>query len=344
MTISGGEGNDSIAIQLDGFALERNSLSGGAGDDTIKIEGNSTKNPNNITIIGGKGNDYIDLATGRESSLYLRKGGTYHLQYAKGDGDDTVSNRYKNDVLYIEGNDYSTQKSGNGSDVIVYVGNGSILLKEPQFYYTGLEIHAVPVGTFAPTTSGGGNDTTSGGGGTSTQSGGKNLNNNISGKTLTGTSYADSIYNDSSGSKVTISAGDDKDTIFNSGLSATIDGGKGNDKIFDATSFGEESTLSGGKGNDSLWGGSGDNTFVYANGDGKDIIWGFGNNDILQITGAFSTFYSKSKDEIYFKVGSTASAITLKDFDATSFNVNGTNYKISGSKLVRQSSKFSGIS
>ena len=56
---------------------------------------------------------------------------------------------------------------------------------------------------------------------------------------------------------------------------------------------------------------------------------------MLKITDTFSGTYNKKKDEIYFKVGETANAITLKNFSATSFNVNGTDYKISGSNLTR---------
>ena len=96
------------------------------------------------------------------------------------------------------------------------------------------------------------------------------------------------------------------------------------------------SDLYGGKGNDSLWGNAGADTFLYNDGDGQDSIYGFENADMLQITGKFSTSYNKSKKEIYFKVGSTKSAITLNDFTASTFNVNGTNYKISGSKLVKK--------
>ena len=93
----------------------------------------------------------------------------------------------------------------------------------------------------------------------------------------------------------------------------------------------------GGAGNDSLWGDAGNDTFIYAKGDGKDVIYGFENNDMLKITGAFSASYNKRKKELAFKVGSTASAITLKDFGSTSsFNINGTNYKISGTKLIKK--------
>lgn len=120
------------------------------------------------------------------------------------------------------------------------------------------------------------------------------------------------------------------DSISNSGLEVSIN----SDNYI--KNEGAKSSILGSAGNDSLWGGDGKNTFIYAKGDGKDIIYGFAKDDMLKITGTFSTSYSKSKKEIYFKVGSTSNAITLKDFTATSFNVNGTNYKISGTKLVEK--------
>ena len=113
-------------------------------------------------------------------------------------------------------------------------------------------------------------------------------------------------------------------TIGNSTSKTTVQTFYGND------------TLRGGKGNDSLRGSNGDETFIYGKGDGKDVINGFDDNDLLKITGTFSTSYSKSKGEVYFKVGSTSKAITLHDFTATSFHVNGATYKISGSKLVKK--------
>ena len=96
----------------------------------------------------------------------------------------------------------------------------------------------------------------------------------------------------------------------------TIIGGSGNDKLY------------GGAGNDCIVGGKGNDTFIYSTGDGKDVICGFANDDLLKSMGTFSGTYNKSNSEVYFKVGSTAKAITLHDFTATSFNINGT-------KLVR---------
>ena len=95
-------------------------------------------------------------------------------------------------------------------------------------------------------------------------------------------------------------------------------------------------TIDGGKSNDSLWGNAGTDTFLYFKGEGKDVIYGFEDNDMLLITGDFSASYNESKGEISFKVDNTANAITLKDFSATNFKVNGYSYKISGSNLVRK--------
>ena len=123
------------------------------------------------------------------------------------------------------------------------------------------------------------------------------------------------------------------DTLTGGKGNDSLVGGKGNDKLYGGDGH---DTLVGDKGNDSLWGGDDHNVFVYAKGDGKDVIFGFEDDDMLQITGTFSASYNRSKDEIYFKVGSTSKAITLKNFDTSSFNVNGDIYRISGTKLIKK--------
>lgn len=131
--------------------------------------------------------------------------------------------------------------------------------------------------------------------------------------TLTGYSGADTLLGGADNDKLYGNNGDDK--IF---------GGNGNDSLW------------GGKGNDSLWGDAGKDTFIYASGDGKDIIYGFSNDGLLKITGNFSTSCNKSKKEIYIKVDSTSNAITLKNYNATTFNINGKNYKVGSSSLVEK--------
>jgi len=159
---------------------------------------------------------------------------------------------------------------------------------------------------------------------------------------LNGGAGNDTLYGNA-GNRDIIHGDAGNDVIFGNAGYDMILGDEGNDKLWgnegnDKLSGGDgNDTLIGGKGYDKLWGDAGKDTFVYASGDGKDIIYDFDNDDMLKITGKFSTSYSKSKKEIYFKVGSTANAITLKDFGSTStFNVNGTNYKVSGLKLVRR--------
>ena len=129
----------------------------------------------------------------------------------------------------------------------------------------------------------------------------------------------------------TITGGKSDDTITARGKNISINGSAGNDLLYGGAG---KDTLIGGKGDDSLWGNAGADTFIYSNGDGNDVICGFGDNDLLKITGAFSTSYSKSKGEVYFKVDS--GSITLHDFTATTFNVNGIAYKISGTKLSKK--------
>ena len=84
-----------------------------------------------------------------------------------------------------------------------------------------------------------------------------------------------------------------------------------------------------------MYGGDGEDTFIYNSGEGKDVIYGFENDDMLQIKGDFSTSYNSSKKEIYFKVGSTSNAIALKNFTATSFNINGETYHVSDKTLTK---------
>ena len=151
----------------------------------------------------------------------------------------------------------------------------------------------------------------------------------------------------------TILGGTGKDTLYGLDGADSLLGGKGNDYLRgydgDDTLIGGEGNdslkgnggddlLMGGAGNDSLWGEDGKDTFIYNNGDGKDIIYGFDSDDMLQIVGTFEISFNMgfSSNTVSFKVGSTADAITLKDFTTTTFNVNGSTYAISGSQIVKK--------
>jgi len=74
----------------------------------------------------------------------------------------------------------------------------------------------------------------------------------------------------------------------------------------------------------------------YKNETFDTIITGTASADTITNSGDWTATYSSSKNIIAFKVGSITSAITLKNFTATNFNVNGEYYAISGKKLVKQ--------
>ena len=93
--------------------------------------------------------------------------------------------------------------------------------------------------------------------------------------------------------------------------------------------------MNGGKGNDSLWGEAGADTFIYNAGDGKDVIFGFEDDDLLKIMTDFETSYSKKKNALTFKMYDNGS-ITLKNFTATSFRVNSDVYQIVDNKFVKK--------
>ena len=131
----------------------------------------------------------------------------------------------------------------------------------------------------------------------------------------------------------TILGGAENDTLLGNSGADYLNGLYGDDKLYGGIG---NDTLIGNRGNDSLWGEGGNDTFIYGADDGKDVIVGFESNDLLKITGTFSATYNPLEKNVSFKVGSTVNAITLKDFTATSFNINGNVYQISGTKLVKK--------
>lgn len=369
-SILGGQGNDRIALYSDRKTpAGGNLLNGGAGNDQILIDDTAyatLPRKSNNTILGGQGDDLIAIEDTKIPVV---------LRYKAGDGKDYVFGYDKNDTIQIVNSEYSTKKSGQ--DVVITIGKGSVTLmgaKGKKLNIEKITDDSLPKGlsydkkkttltastkfvdeqidlsNYAGTVTkvkasslvtgvnivgnalaneiigGKGSDTLSGGTGKDTLAGGKGEDS------LKGGADADILKGE-----------DDNDKLYGEAGSDTLDGGKGNDELYggagnDCLVGGKGSdTFSGGKGNDSLWGNAGVDTFIYGKGDGQDIIYGFDKTDLLQITGTFSASYSKAKKEIYFDVGTTTNAITLKDFGSTaSFNVNGTNYKISGTKLIKK--------
>ena len=335
-SVSGTSGKDSINNFFSGSTIQalggndtiRNyassvTIDGGAGSDKIINECNK------VSIRGGNGADYVyNDSPASNVSIFAGAGADSIFNHAasvtidSGNDADYISNfKDKVSIYGGSGND-SLFNSTAGSNVTLDGGNEADYISNK--------------GSKVLIRGGAGADTI------------RNEGGNV---TINCGNCNDSVRNYAS-TKVTIQGGDGADHIANYGAAASIIGGNGNDSLYGDVGndtilgganndklygYAGNDTLWGGSGNDSLWGNAGSDTFIYAQGEGKDVIFGFENADLLQITGTFSASYSKTKKEIYFDVGTTTNAITLKDFGSTStFNVNGTNYKISGTKLVKK--------
>ncbi|MBR4641939.1 MAG: hypothetical protein IKO74_04355 [Selenomonadaceae bacterium] len=104
-----GDGNDTlIGIGSSG------TLDGGAGNDTNLVGGSNT------SVRGGTGNDFIKLIYQSSDNIIVCN---------SGEGNDTIENFNENTTLSIDDSD--TYFAGvSGKDIIVTVGEGSILLKD----------------------------------------------------------------------------------------------------------------------------------------------------------------------------------------------------------------------
>ncbi|MBR2179024.1 MAG: hypothetical protein IJ862_01335, partial [Selenomonadaceae bacterium] len=320
VTIDGGSGNDYI-INSGGYG----SINGGTGDDTIyATSGISSTKEEYMTVVGGKGNDRITVT-------YVNK---TLIQYANGDGSDTIHGYNETDTIHITEGSYITQESGN--DVIINVGSGSMTVKDAKGKTLNIignkylpPVDTVDGGSSTSTVSGGtSTSTVSGGTSTSTVSGGTSTPT-ISGgtSTLAAGSVKTTLTDSDTSSSVTIGAyvktvdatsrtkavkiignalantirgGSGVDTIYGGAGNDSILGNSGNDKLFGDAG---NDTLRGGAGNDSIQGGAGaDKLFGDA---GNDTLRGGAGNDSIQGgAGADKLFGDAGNDTLYGGAGS----------------------------------------
>ncbi len=298
VTISAGKGNDEIFNLSADFSKGGDSLKidGGAGNDSINNK------ESNVLINGGKGNDTIDnerqIIKHSEEQEYETITSD-NVTIDGGTGNDHIDNEDGQNVLFV-------YNSGDGKDVIEGFNAKSTLSIGGAKYTSAMS------GDDLIFTVGKGKITLQGAATLSTV--------NIIGDEV---STLKTVTN-ATKSPVTLDA-----------AIKSVDASK-RTKAVQITGNKLANSIVGGKSNDTLAGGKGSDTFIYDAGDGKDIIYGFGNNDLLQITGGNVTAsYSKSKNSVAFKVGKTSNAITLRDFGTTTtFHVNDTTYQLSGGKLT----------
>ena len=268
VTINSGNGNDTIIANS-----QDSSINSGNGNDLIYLTGASN------TVLGGKGSDTI--IAGRYTDTF---------EYSTGDGNDVILNYKNNDRVAIASGAVSNA-TVSGNDFILYVGNGSLTIKDSLdkevrvinsynkviYFYPKEYINSnINSGTIKGSDS---NDVINNG----TKPGAYNYGNNA---TIEAAGGRDKITN--KGTNVYIDAGTGNDTINNTGSGTTIvgaagndsiktkgsyvivDGGEGNDRIFNDTNS-SHVTLNGGVGSDTLYNyssyalvnGDDDNDYIY---------------------------------------------------------------------------------
>jgi len=330
--LSGGKGNDTLSggsgdDQLDGGA-GNDTLNGGAGNDTL-IGGDG-----NDVVTGGRGNDTARLGNGDDSFLWN-----------PGDGSDTVDGGSGNDTLRFNG-------ANVAENMVISADGGHALLTRDVGAVT-MDLQGVE--NIDVATLGGADHVTvndlKGTGVTA-------LNIDLAAAggagdgaadtvTVNGTAGADAIVARTVGDETVVSglaadvhvrgaeAGVDRlqidvgaqdDTIdasqMASGLVLTIDGGAGNDTIVgsrgaDMLMGGDgNDVVTGGAGNDTAFLGAGDDTFSWNPGDGSDIVEGGAGNDTLRFNG------SSIGENIQIVANGTRVALT-RDVGAVTMDVNG---------------------
>ena len=321
------------AIKITGNALD-NSILGGSGKDTLYGKAGAdylSGNAGNDKLYGQAGNDYLEGGAGND----LLSGYSGNDTLWGGTGNDTLTGGAGKDVfIYSEGKDVITdyasgdkisigaaisKSSVKGSDATFIIDSSTLTVKDGF----GKELVFVDGDGTERTIVGGTYWATDATPSKATLAAWRELAD-ASERTTAIRIVGNALDN-------SIVGGSGKDTLYGKDGNDILQGGAGADKLYGQTG---DDTLWGGAGNDTLTGGDGFDLFIYS--EGKDVITDFGDDDLLQITDTFSATYNSSTNTIAFKVGSTASALTLKNFTASTFNINGDDHTISGSTLAKK--------
>ena len=279
-SITGTENVDNFDNTISGAtisALGGNDWIYNTGSNSVILGGNGNdsifNHVSNVTISGGKGNDYISNYDGKSK-----------ISMVGGAGNDSIFNNTGSNVTISgdTGNDYINLGSSNSKVVMRYAkGDGS----DTVYGYNNTDTIYISDEKYSTVNSG--NDVNIKiGSNTIYLKNAKGIKLNIKG------TYA------GSSTTTTISTS----TTKSSSATATIKGTTGNDSLKGDS---KANTIIGGKGNDTLTGGSGADVFVYASGDGKDIITDYSaGQDKIKITGAKISKTSVSGSDVILTVGS----------------------------------------
>ena len=239
----------------------------------------------NDTINGGLGNDTLTGGDGKDIFVYSTGEGTDVItDYAEGDdtiklSDGTVTSytTSSNDLVLKVGSSSASGSikisGGKTSAITIIDSKNQSVTYQNGLLYNNLVSKAtvVTVSASAP-------------------------------NTLSADDYGTAVttIDASARTKVLNVEGNDKNNSILGGTGKdTIYGGKGND------------TITGGKGNDSLFGGDGNDIFIYATGDGNDVIGDYtAAQDTIRLTDATVSSYSTTGNDLVLKIGSGSIKVT----------------------------------
>ena len=318
ITVEGGDGSDTIVA-----ASSKSSIHAGDGDDIIYLTGSAN------TVIGGTGND--TMIGSRYTDTFL---------YADGDGNDVISNYGNSDRIKIVNGEMSGA-SVEGTDFILFVGNGSLTIQdsinkqiklvddyERITYINPIEYieSSINEGVIRGTET---NDSLNNG----NNPGDYNFGNNATIDALGGN---DKIVN--KGSNVYINAGTGSDTINNNGSDTTIIGAAGNDSI---RTKGNQVIVDGGDGNDYMYNYLKSDDVTLTGGAGKDTIYNYGAEALVNAgddddyilngnKGTASALNGGAGDDKIRNAGASDVLITGGAGDDSLISSNGKNVTING--------------
>ncbi len=325
VTINGDAGNDSIV-----GGSGKDYIYGGNGVDTLLGNGGADY------LEGGNGNDFISggagadtLVGGKGSDTLTGGNGDDVFVYANGDDNDVITDYAVGDKLKITGAKISNA-SVSGSNVVITVGIGKITLRNAKgktlsIYNNSISLTSTVIGgsssssTLKTITDSDSSPVTVDSAvkliDASSRTKAIKIIGNALANTIRGGSGVDTIYGGSGNDFILGNNGADKlfgdagnDTIYGGSGNDSINGGTGVDKLYGDSG---NDTLVGGKGGDTLTGGGGNDVFVYANGDGNDVIQDYNSSDKVSIVGSTKYTTQTSGSDFIINVGS--GKITVKD-------------------------------
>ncbi|WP_421447906.1 calcium-binding protein [Ectopseudomonas khazarica] len=283
-TIQGSTGDD---VALDG-AAGNDLLQGGNGNDVLSGDAGSDR------LEGGNGDDILDGGAGNDTLVGGRGDDTYI--FAAGGGQDVIDNSGGGaDTLHFEGISFNQVASGlmkSGNDLVLNVSGGSDKVTIRNWFLGG--DYVVDTITFA-----------SGGQLTAAQLFGAF---GLSNPDPVGSPTYQNLPDERAFGTVLAGQSGDQ-SVLGSSDDDMIDGGAGND------------ILRGDTGSDYLIGGAGSDTYVFALGDGQDVINNLSNTpdvdtDVLSIEDIAreDLWLSRSGSDLVIDVSGSEDSITIQDW------------------------------